>query len=223
MNKKAVIFDMDGVIFDTERIYLETWEKVFKDYGYNFRREVYIKCMGRGRKVVKQVFLEEFGENLPIEEIYIKKDQELFKIIEEEGVPLKEGAVELLDFLNKNNIKVALATSAKSDRTNAMIDDKKIREKFDYIVTGENVEKLKPNPDIFLKAAKGINVKPENAVVIEDSKSGVLAGFNANMKVFHIEDLLAPDEEIKKYAFKMFKSLNQIKEYLESVIKNRWI
>ena len=100
-----------------------------------------------------------------------------------------------------------------------MIDDKKIREKFDYIVTGENVEKLKPNPDIFLKAAKGINVKPENAVVIEDSKSGVFAGFNANMKVFHIEDLLAPDEEIKKYAFKMFKSLNQIKEYLEFVIK----
>ena len=64
---EAVIFDMDGVIFDTERIYLETWEKVFKDYGYNFRREVYIKCMGRGRKVVKQVFLEEFGKNLPID------------------------------------------------------------------------------------------------------------------------------------------------------------
>ena len=87
-------------------------------------------------------FLKEIKEFLKKPEIYIKKDQELFKIIEEEGVPLKEGAVELLDFLNKNNIKVALATSAKSDRTNAMIDDKKIREKFDYIVTGENVEKF---------------------------------------------------------------------------------
>lgn len=215
MNKvKAVIFDMDGVIYDTEKVYLDGWMKVFKEYGYEMKKEYYISVMGTGRKNVKKVFLELYGKDLPIEEMYKKKDEELFRVVENQGIPLKENALELLDFLKENKVKIALGTSAKRERLEKQLKED-VRKRFDVVVCGDDVEKSKPNPDIFLKAAEKLNVKPNECIVIEDSTSGIKASYNAGMMGIHVEDLKPVDDEILKYAYKNFKSLNDVKNYLQ--------
>ena len=214
MGKKAVIFDMDGVIFDTERVYLEIWQSVFEKYGYKMTKELYITVMGTGRKNVIKTFLENFGDDLPIEKMYEEKDNQLFYIIENQGIPLKKGVKELFSMLKEKNYKIALATSAKRDRVEKQIKDKWLKESFDAIVCGDDVEKGKPSPDIFLKAAKKIDVEPENCFVVEDSPAGIKAAFSGGMKGIHVEDLKAADEDILKYCEKNFKNLQEIKEYL---------
>ena len=214
MGKKAVIFDMDGVIFDTERVYLEIWQSVFEKYGYKMTKELYITVMGTGRKNVIKTFLENFGDDLPIEKMYEEKDNQLFYIIENQGIPLKKGVKELFSMLKEKNYKIALATSAKRDRVEKQIKDKWLKESFDAIVCGDDVKKGKPSPDIFLKAAKEIDVEPENCFVVEDSPAGIKAAFSGGMKGIHVEDLKVADEDILKYCQKSFKDLQEVKKYL---------
>ena len=214
MGKKAVIFDMDGVIFDTEKVYLDIWIEVFEKYGYKMTKELYVNVMGTGRKNVIKTFLENFGDDLPIEKMYEEKDNQLFYIIENQGIPLKEGVKELFSMLKEKNYKIALATSAKRERVEKQIKDKWLKESFDAIVCGDDVEKGKPSPDIFLKAAKEIDVEPENCFVVEDSPAGIKAVFSGGMKGIHVEDLKEADEDILKYCEKNFKNLQEIKEYL---------
>lgn len=218
MNKiKAVLFDMDGVIFDTEREYLKEWEAIFKKYGYKMKKEIYISVMGRGRKKVKEIFKEKFGEDLPIDKMYIEKDKMLKEAVENNKVPLKEGALELLEFLKENGYKIALATSAKRERVKIQVRHAKIENIFDAIVCSEDITNSKPDPEIFLKAAEKVCVNPENCIVIEDSEAGIKAAFNAKMIGFHVEDLKKADEIILKYSYKNFKNLIEIKEYIKSM------
>ena len=214
MGKKAVIFDMDGVIFDTEKVYLDIWTEVFEKYGYKMTKELYVTVMGTGRKNVIKTFLENFGDDLPIEKMYEEKDNQLFYRIENQGIPLKEGVKELFSMLKEKDYKIALATSAKKERVEKQIKDKWLKESFDAIVCGDDVEKGKPSPDIFLKAAKEIDVEPENCFVVEDSPAGIKAAFSGGMKGIHVEDLKEADEDILKYCEKNFKNLQEIKEYL---------
>ena len=214
MGKKAVIFDMDGVIFDTEKVYLDIWIEVFEKYGYKMTKELYVNVMGTGRKNVIKTFLENFGDDLTIEKMYEEKDNQLFYIIENQGIPLKEGVKELFSMLKEKNYKIALATSAKRERVEKQIKDKWLKESFDAIVCGDDVEKGKPSPDIFLKAAKKIDVEPENCFVVEDSPAGIKAAFSGGMKGIHVEDLKVADEDILKYCQKSFKDLQEVKKYL---------
>ena len=219
MNKiKAVLFDMDGVIFDTEREYLKEWNKIFEKYGYEMKKEIYVSVMGRGRKKVKEIFKENFGDDLPIEEMYIEKDKMLKEAIENNEVPLKQGALELLEFLKKNEYKTALATSAKKDRVKSQVNHAKINNLFDAIVCADDIVNSKPEPEIFLKAAEKVNVKPENCIVIEDSEAGIRAAFDAGMIAFHVKDLKEADENIMKYCDKNFENLIEIKKYIENML-----
>lgn len=222
-NIEAVIFDMDGVIFDTERVYLEDWIKVFKRYGYDMKKDIYISVMGTGRKNVKEVFIKEFGKELPIEEMYTIKDKLLVEAVENNKIPLKLGAVELLDFLRNNGYKIALATSAKKDRMEMQLKGANIREKFDALVCGDDVEKSKPNPDIFLNAANKLGVNPKNCIVVEDSCAGIKAAYNAEMIGLHVEDLKEADEVIKKYCYKNFKNLIEIKEFIIKTFRTNYL
>ncbi|MBS5938579.1 HAD family phosphatase [Clostridium sp.] len=208
---ESVIFDMDGVLFDTESIYLKVWKNVFKKYGYKMTKDIYSQVIATGRENVKKVFLREFGEKLPIEKMYVEKDLALKEEIEK-CVYIKEGAVEILTHLKSKNYKVALATSSDRERMNKQLEKANIRKYFDEIVCKDEVEKTKPNPEIYLKVANKLNVNPKNCLVIEDSLAGVKAAYKANMKVLHVEDLKKADNEIKKYCYKSFNNLLDIKE-----------
>lgn len=211
----AVIFDMDGVIYDTEAFYLKHWIQVFSEYGYEMTKAIYINAMGRGRKKVKEYFKSVFGEDLPIEEMYVKKDKLLFDAIRNKEVPLKPGALEFLSYLKNNNIKTALATSAKRERLDIQLEDSPIVQYFDAIVCGDDVVNSKPDPEIFLKAAEKIGAKIEKCIVIEDSEAGIKAAHDGKMTAFHVEDLKEADDSIKENANMLFKNLKEIQDYLE--------
>ena len=213
---KAIIFDMDGVIFDTEMIYLKVWSDVFEKYGYKMTKEIYSLVLGTGRENVKKVFVSHFGSNLPIDDMYIEKDDNLAKEIEK-GVPLKLGVYEILEYLKENDFKIALATSAISKRAFKQLKQANIENFFNAVVCKDEVKKTKPNPDIFLKAADKLMVKPEQCIVIEDSSAGIEAAFNAGMIPIHVVDLKEADENILSKSYKSFNNLNEIRNELMSI------
>ena len=219
MNKiKGVLFDMDGVIFDTEKAYLDTWTKVFASYGYNLEKETYISIMGTGRDNAINTFKNTFGHDIPIEEMYKEKDKILKEIIETGQVPMKTGVLEILTYLRKNNIKISLATSARKWRAEKQLEIAGIKNLFDSIVCGDEITKLKPNPEIFLKACEKIDLNPQECIVIEDSPAGVQAAYNAGMYGIHVEDLKEADDTIKEYCRANFKNLIEIQEFIKNCI-----
>ena len=213
-NIKSIIFDMVGGIFDTELVYLEIWSKVFEKYGYKLQKEVYAEVLGTGRENVKKVFLNNYGNELPIDKMYREKDEDLEKAVDK-GIPLKQGAYEILSYLKNNNYKIALATSASKERALKQLRYADIEKFFDVIVSRDDVKETKPNPDIFLKAAKKLNVNPNECIVIEDSSAGIKAAFNAGMAGIHVVDLKEPDNEIIRNCYKSFNNLNDIRKEIE--------
>lgn len=211
---KAVIFDMDGVLFDTENVYLDVWSNVFKKYGYTMTKEIYSSVLGTGRENVKKVFLNNFGNNLPIDIMYKEKDENLAIAIDK-GVPLKKGAIELLIYLKENKYKIGLATSATRNRAMQQLGQANIEKYFDSVVTKDDVKETKPNPEIFLKAAKRLFINPNQCIVIEDSSAGIKAAHNAGIVSMHVVDLKDADDEIMKLCYKSFNNLNEIHEEIK--------
>lgn len=216
MQTLPIIFDMDGVIFDTEMIYLKVWSEVFEKYRYKMTKEIYASVLGTGRENVKKVFVNHFGSDLPIDDMYIEKDDNLAKEIEK-GVPLKSGVYEILEYLKENDFKIALATSATSKRAFKQLKQANIENFFNAIVCRDEVRETKPNPDIFLKAADKLMVKPEQCIVIEDSSAGIEAAFNAGMIPIHVVDLKEADEKILSNSYKSFNDLSEIRNELMSM------
>ena len=208
----TVIFDMDGVLFDTEKVYLDVWTKVFEKHGYKITKEIYCKVIATGRENVKKVFKEEFGEKLPIEEMYKEKDKALEEEIKK-GIPIKDGAYELLKYLKYKKYKLALAISASRERMVKQLNQSNFKHIFDAVVCRDDVKKTKPNPEIFLKAAKKLKVNPQECIVIEDSSAGVEAAYKGKMTPIHVVDLKEADEKIKSYSYRSFNSLYEIKGY----------
>lgn len=211
---EAIIFDMDGVIFDTEKVYLDVWSKVFEKYGYKMTKNIYVSVMGTGRENVKKVFKQEYGEDLPIEEMYKEKDELLFEIINTGKVPMKEGAYNLLSLLKNKGYKLALATSAKRNRVNRHLKKERLEYFFSAIITGDDIVKCKPNPEIFLKAASKLGVNNKKCIVIEDSSAGIEAAYNAGMIPIHIVDLKEADKSILEKSYISLKSINKLIEIL---------
>lgn len=215
---EAILFDMDGVIFDTENAYFDIWTQVFREFGYKMTKEIYISVMGTGRKNVIRTFLDEYGGDLPVIEMYKEKDRRLEEAIRTDKVLMKEGVIEILRFLKESGCAIALATSAKRDRVMHQLKNANIEKEFDVIISGDEVENSKPDPEIFLRAAQKLGVKPENCIVIEDSPAGIRAAYNAKMVGMHVEDLKEADENILKYSHGSFKDLFEIKKYLSKFI-----
>ena len=216
-NIKAVIFDMDGVLIDTERISFNAFKEVLNGYNYEMSEKFYLTMIGRNIKGIKELMLNEYGSDFPFEEIYDKKVEIAVGIIESDGVVIKPGVHEIIDYLKDKNIKIAVATSTRKERAHYLLEEIKIKDKVNYIICGDQVVNSKPDPEIFLKAAKGLGVEPENCIVIEDSDAGIMAALRAGMKGINVPDMKMPDDNMKKLAFKICSSLSEVKSYIESI------
>lgn len=216
----AIIFDMDGVLIDSERISFECFQEVFKEYNYKIDKNFYVKFIGRTVDGIKAVMQEEYGEDFPFDEIYKKKSKLALEFTNKNGVKIKPGVHELLDYLNKENYKIAVATSTRRERVLQLLEEAKIKEKVNFIICGDQVENSKPNPEIFLKAAKGLNVNPEECIVVEDSDAGIIAAHAAKMIGIHVPDMKLLEADTKKLAYKICDNLLEVKEYLEETKEN---
>lgn len=214
---EAIIFDMDGVLIDTERISFKSYQEVLKNYEYKMEEKFYLTMIGRNSKSIKRILKDKYGKDFPCEEIYKKKVKLAREIIDRDGVIIKKGVHELIDYLNYEKYKIAVATSTSRERALKMLKEIKIIDKVDYIICGDQVQHSKPDPEIFLKAAKGLDVSPENCIVIEDSDAGVMAANSAKMTAMNVPDMKTLDNEANKLVFKTCESLLDVKKYFESL------
>lgn len=215
MNKiKGIIFDMDGVLVDTERISFMFWKQELEKYKKEMSRELYGSVIGRNKKGVFEILKSEFGSELPLEEIYSEKVNAMLKHLDENDLPVKLGVYEIFDFLQDSGYKVALATSTFRKIAVERLERIGLREGFDTIVCGDDINNSKPDPEIFIKAATQLGLEPKDCLVLEDSPAGIEAAFKAGIRVINIPDLKDPDEIMRERACKICNDLLEVKEYL---------
>ena len=169
---QAVLFDMDGVMFDTERIYNDAWQYGARRQGREISYETILAVKGSCRAVTARILKKELGEAFDVESAVEDRDRFTREYIEENGLPLKPGLMELLRYLREQEIKTSLASSTKLSIVRHYFDLAHLDPFFDAIVCGSMVERGKPEPDIFLAAAERLGVPAEKAVVLEDSLNG---------------------------------------------------
>ncbi len=215
--KIAVVFDMDGVLFDTQKVYNRTWVETAGILGIKNFEEVSLQCVGRNRHDQEKLLLDYYGE-FPIEEFFRLKNEIFDRHIDEDGVELKPGTVELLRFLKEHNSQVAIASSSRMNVVRHHIEETGIAQYFDKIVTGDLVTHSKPSPDIYLKACEMLEVLPEDTYAVEDSYNGLDAAVNAGMKAVMVPDILPPTPEYDEKIYMRCDSLLDFRDYLRKEI-----
>lgn len=215
MKYKAVVFDMDGVIFDTERIIFEEWQDISQKYGIKDIDKVFYKCIGVTAVSTEKIFREYYGEDFPYK-TYQKEASQMFHSKYDNGrLPMKNGVEELLSFLKNKGYLVGLASSTRYAVVKQEIEDAGIIKYFDDLTGGDMLEKSKPEPDIYLMACDNLGVNPNEAIAIEDSYNGIRAAYRAGMMPVMVPDMVGPNDEMRKISGKIFDSLNDFREWLD--------
>lgn len=217
----SIIFDMDGVIFDSENIWKKSFILANEKFNLNLSEEFRQKTCGMNENDTR-VLLKTKYPNLDIES-YRKFMGEYFEdYILKNKAPLKEGFLELLDYLKKKKYKIALATGNDLQFVKIMFKsvNQSVNDVFDYVITGEQVLNGKPNPEVYEKAVKGINETPQNCIVLEDSLNGIKSATSAGCKAIMVIDIIKPDDYAKNNAFKIYDSLLQVKDLLQKIDNN---
>ncbi|MHC5218498.1 HAD family hydrolase [Enterococcus sp. LJL128] len=212
----GVIFDMDGLLFDTEMIYYQSSQKIADIMGFTYTKELYLEFLGVSDEEVQENYhriFEAHGKE-KVEEFIQRSYADTLAAFKAGQVPMKPGVIELLDYLEENNIPKIVASSNVRPAIELLLENAGISDRFQQIVSAEDVSRAKPDPEIFQKAAGLLGTKLEKTLVLEDSSHGVNAAYAAGIPVIMIPDLLQPDEELKVKTLKVLNSLNDVPTYL---------
>lgn len=211
---KCVIFDCDGLMFDSERISIDAWNRVGKKYGFNFDKEFFTGITGSGKGQAQKQFDRYPGVNEILPEIRKERDRSIFEEAHTKGIA-KKGLTTLLTYLNENNYLVCAGSSSAYPYVSELISTLDKPYHFDYICCGDMVTKCKPDPEIFLNCAQALNIDPSTCLVLEDSKNGIIAAKNAGMIAGFIYDTVEKDDEFKHLIDVEFDDLSQVIAYLK--------
>lgn len=217
MIQKSIIFDMDGVLFDTERLCKESWNMIAKEQHLEGINEVLEACTGSNRQDTILIMKKAYGEDFDAIGFMDVCSKMNAKRVMEEGIPIKKGVKEILDFLKAENYKIGLASSTRRFRVMENLEKSGFTDYFQAVIGGDMVEHSKPNPDIYLLACRELGVAPADTFAVEDSPNGIRAAFNAGMKPIMVPDLIAPTEEILSLAVTCKTDLFEVIEYLRNL------
>ncbi len=207
---KLAIFDMDGLMIDTERLFIEAYEKAAAEMGLKVNKQCFLNTIGCNYKDTIIIMKKELGEEFPLDAFFAAGDRVLEEMIAKDGIPKKEGLAELLDYLDSKGIKKVVATSTSRDRAIERLKAAAILDRFDDITCGDEIERGKPEPDIFLKACEKMGISPRESIVLEDSMKGLEAASRANIRCILVPDLIEPTKDQEALAFKRVKSLLEV-------------
>ena len=213
---KALIFDMDGLLLDSERIALKTFLAACESAGFVPQSSVYLNCIGCNAEKSREILLNGYGPNFPYEEVMSHWDKNYAEQAFLKKVPLKPGVNNLLASIAAHGLPMAVATSTALDKATLKLKNAHILHYFKFIVAGDQVRQSKPHPEIYLKAAEKLEIRPEHCLALEDSDNGVKAAFAAGMTVFQVPDLVAPADEVKALGHKIINSLQGFETLLFS-------
>lgn len=212
---KTVVFDMDGVLFDTERLCLNSWNSVAKKQGLEGMEKVFEQCIGLNANDTRTLILDHYGQDFPYDAFREEAGIWFWEYIEQNGLPLKPGVKELLSYLKNAGYRIGLASSTRKESVVSHLKRAEIIDYFSVIVTGDMVEHSKPRPDIYLMACEKLQVKPEDAYAIEDSPNGIRSAALAGMKPIMVPDMVMADAEMEQLCFKILNNLTEVMEFLD--------
>lgn len=217
MRVTGAIFDMDGVLFDTEQIYQQTWHEIAAerriDLGSGFLKAVSGTSGERMRQVIEKYY--HVSDGRIIVEDCMDRVRDKLSVY----VPVKKGVYEILEFFKQKEIPMAVASSSSNKQIEANLKKAEILSYFSEIVSGAEVKQGKPAPDIFQRAAMGIGCEPENCFVFEDSENGVMAGFTAGCATIMVPDLIEPSAEMEQYCLLICQNLLEAQEKIADIIE----
>lgn len=214
MGIRAVLFDMDGTLIDTEKYYRIFWPKAMAEFGYTLTDEQVLSMRSLGRPFAPARLKAWFGEELDYYAVRDRRKALMEECLDREGIQLKPGAVEILEELRARGITAAVATATDLERTEKYLTATGIRQYFDRLISATQVREGKPSPDIYLYACGELGLQPEECLAIEDSPNGVMSAFRAGCRVIMVPDQTQPDEELSKCLFGCVESLDRIKEFI---------
>lgn len=210
---KLAIFDMDGLIFDTERLTKRKLIDKMKERGYELTEDVFMEMLGANAEKNKEILNREYGMDYPHQEIFDAVREAIMDDVRANGVPIKQGIPELLEYLKQKNIRCVVASSTKSVFVNEYLQISKLDKYFDAVIGGDMIQKSKPAPDIFLKACEVADTKPDEAVVFEDSENGIRASVSAGIPVVCIFDMKRHGQEIQDMCMGCFDDAYEVIDY----------
>ena len=215
----GIIFDMDGVLIDSERQSNEGWLWAAGQLGVDMPMWLIDSFKGAPAELCCKFFDDYYKGVIDYWEAKELRTQHVYKIRETEGIPVKKGVKDIFEYIRNNGLKCAVATSTRRESAEKTLHEIGVWDYLDAVVYGDEVERGKPEPDIFLSAAKAIGVNPSEAVVVEDSINGIKAGYAAGMRVVHIPDTIAIDDDIRKLTYMVCDDLNGLIDVVESINK----
>jgi len=205
---KAVIFDVDGTLLDTERIYMRAWKEAGRELGYDVTDEVLMKTRAMNMKDAAVIFETMIGNGFSYQETRVGRVRIAEEIIERESPVLLPGVHETLKWLKEQGVRLAVASSTGKEKTISHLKLNGLLDYFEVIVGGDMIEHGKPAPDIFLKAAELLGEAPEDCAVCEDSISGIKSANAANMKPIQIPDTVPANEETRSLSYAVVERLD---------------
>lgn len=219
-NIKLCIFDMDGLLIDSERCVWSKGEKlVGKELGVEITDEFISTIIGVGHSKCVSMLKDKFGKDFD-GELFMKKIVEYYEnYCKSEIIPLRPGVLELLQFLKRNNILISLGTSTEKELAYIALSKNDILKYFDFTVCGDEVVNGKPNPEIFLKSVEHFNLKPEECLVFEDSQGGAKAAYDGNINLILVPDVRQASDLDKEKAFAIIDSLEKAIPIIKTINK----
>lgn len=214
---ELIIFDMDGLMIDSESICIRAWEKTIENFGLTIKKEFFKDMIGSDANALRKKLDNILEKKFDFMEILQNQRKMASEIVNKEGIKRKKGILELLDYLDKNNIKKAVATSSFREKTERYLKITDLNGRFDYIICGDEVKKPKPAPDLYNNVCEYFNIKRETLIILEDSLNGLNAAKSAFIeKRIYIPDLvILSKEQEDDLAYMKFKTLSDVKNFLE--------
>lgn len=217
---KGIVFDMDGLMFDTERLAADAWVLAGKQIGLAITEEMAVKTLGLNRADTDRVLRDELGGVADLSGTREIRGDYITSHIKNNGIPIKTGLIELLDYLTGNDYKITVATSSDREVARYYFEQARISGYFNEIVCGDMIERGKPEPDIYLRAIEILGVNPNECLALEDSPMGILSAYRAGMNPVMIPDLLQPDQETTSLLYAKLPTLLDVIELLSTQNKN---
>lgn len=216
---KLVIFDMDGLMFDTERATYRAFLERAAAWGYEPTKEQYLQLLGLNAKAIQEKYYEFFDEDIDAPELYRQVGERKLEILQTEGMPVKEGLFALLDVLDEEGIKKAVASGCEFEGIERNIAAAGLTGRFDLLMTTDWVKRGKPYPDVFLAICDKLGVDPSETLVFEDAQNGVRAALAGGMRVINIPDMLPLPDELAAQCVSVEKTLDRAIPYIRAHVK----
>ena len=211
---RAVIFDMDGRMFDTERVFFGAWDYAGEKMGLGKAGYMLMRTLGMNTADGNQQWRNEFGDDVDIDALWAYTKEYMDDYYSRYAVTVKPGLYDLLTYLERREYKLAVASSTRLEKVERHLRNANVRQYFSAVITGDMVEHSKPEPDIYLKAAAALGEAPEDCYALEDSHNGLIAAHKAGCKAIHVPDLWQPDDEVKQFILGPFDDLLAVRDWL---------